>query len=155
MMLKEQRHRMKHFLLKAMAVLITFCYIMEPAHNELRSVFHFISHNLQAPSFVLQHDTDINYQDITKSQKSLTNHNHQVIDFIDRIIDSSSEKDEHQGHLSNEFSGTKKIIVHYKYIRLNDFSDILKPHNFKVISVLKHKGFSLQLYKPPQNLSDV
>ncbi len=155
-MLNKERHKVKHLVLKAMAVFITFCYIMEPAHDELRYVFHFISHNLQAPSYVLQHDTDVNYQDFAKPQNSLTNHNHEVLDFIDRIIDSSSEKDEHQGQPSNEFSRTKKIIVYYEYDLVeNSFSSIYRRDNFKVISYLKNKGHSVQLYRPPQLFSNV
>jgi len=155
-MLHRKRHRIKQIVLKAMAVLITLCYIMEPAHDELRYVFHFISHNLKAPSYVLQHDTNISYQDIAISQNSLTNHSHEILDFIDKVIDSRSENNDHQGQLSSEFSGNKKIVVHYKYPLFEDgiFKDF-KRDNFKTIRCLKNKGHSLQLYRPPQVSSNV
>ena len=150
-MLKKKRYKIKHTLLKAMAVLITLCYIVEPAQKELRYVFHFISHNLQAPSYVLQHETDINYKDLAKSQNSLTDHEHEILDFIDKILDSSSKNDDHQGTSNTENFTVKKIIVHYEYdIVMNNFKNDSKVDNFKTIKFPKNREHSLRLYRPPQ-----
>ena len=155
-MLKEQRHNIEQQVLKVMAVFITMCYIMEPAHDELRHVFHFISHNLQAPSYVLQHDADLNYQDVVISQNSLTNHSHEILDFIDKIIDSSSEKNPHQGKFKSELSSIKKIVVYYDYkLSYHDPTNYYKLDNFKTENGHQTKGHSLQLYRPPQVLSHI
>ena len=152
-MLKNNTHKIKHTLLKVIAVLITLCYIMEPAQKELRYVFHFISHNLQAPSYVLQHDTSISYKDLAKSKNSLTNHEHEILDFIDKMVNSSSGNNKHKDTSNTNNFTIKKIVVRYNYAFVkHDFSFDFKNDNFKIIRSLRLKGHSLQLYRPPQFL---
>lgn len=155
-MLKKSRHKIKLTLLKAMAVVITMCYVIEPVQDQLKYILHYISHNLEAPSYILQHDNNITNKENYNFQSSITNHEHKILDFIDKLISSTKDKDKHQGQSVKEYFSSKKIIEHYKYAALIDATiPNAKKDNFKTLILDKRKGYSLQLYRPPQLLSHI
>ncbi|WP_422105250.1 hypothetical protein [Winogradskyella sp.] len=124
----------------------------EPLQDQIKHTLHFMSHNLQVPNYIIQHDS----KNVHKEHRAIENieeaHQHNILDFISDLIDSSSKKDDHQGEPMNEFFGSKKTIVTYKYKFKNKFTNDQKQDNFKSVIRLKKEEHTLQLYRPPQVL---
>jgi len=147
----------KHNMFRATAVIIMLCYILGPAHQQLRTILHTISHNFNAPSYVLQHDEVANAE--FKNQVNLEtelnsyslNHGHGFLDFLDTIFKKQSNEDKSQrGETTKLDFKINKHITSKKYNLVFQNTYLVDTHNFWFKKVDPKKGYLDHLYRPPK-----
>ncbi|BAO74612.1 hypothetical protein [Winogradskyella sp. PG-2] len=156
-MQSNKSNSIKHFIFKVLAVSITLCYVLGPAHMQLNIILHTISHNFKAPSFVLQHNEVQNYEfanqvNIDEMSSSYTlNHQHGFLDFLNTVFDGVSNKDNNQKSESTNLElKINKHIDNNKYVlRFNKIITKETP-NYCTQNQFVIKGYLKDLYRPPQ-----
>jgi len=156
-MQSKKTNSIKQFIFRALAVTITLCYILGPAHIQVNSILHSISHNLKAPSYVLQHDgtsyKEYENEKALKSEMTISNlsHEHQLLDFIDGIFNVPLNRDKNQKGESTTLDF--KINKHITSRK----SNVVFQNNIKrdvpvfwAATVSCETGYLLQLYRPPK-----
>lgn len=138
-----------------MALFMGICYLANPMHEQISSIFHEISHVFQYPEALIAHEHQ-NYLAHPKHQEghhlmATSDHHHTLIDLIDSFFNASDEQ------IPDE--DTALILVKYdkhissQYIILpKRFPLITSYHAFWIEQKAK-KGFSNLPKEPPQNLS--
>ncbi|HEA22786.1 MAG TPA: hypothetical protein ENH87_17975 [Pricia antarctica] len=146
---------LKPFIIKYMALLMGICYLANPMHEQISSVFHEISHIFQYPENVIAHEEQ-NYVDHPKHQNghhhlATSNHQHILIDLIDSVFNGSDEQ--------NSDEETTPVLVKYdKHISSQytilpkKFPQIISYNVFWIAQKSK-KGFSNLPKEPPQKQS--
>lgn len=77
-----------------MAMLMGICYVANPMHQQISSVFHEITHFLEAPQSLLSHhshNTGHDHDDHEPGEHNVAtaDHQHTLLDLIDSIFDAS------------------------------------------------------------------
>ncbi|WP_299102888.1 hypothetical protein [uncultured Winogradskyella sp.] len=151
----NQPNSIKNNLFRVTAVVITLCYILGPAELPISKILHNLSHHLQAPSYVLQHDFEgnhiaVNKLHIVENKNSFSsNHQHNVIDFIDEVLNNSSNEDKnHQGESILDLKINKHITSN-KYILVFQNNNEKEPSIYQNKSMIFKSRYLDQLYKPP------
>jgi len=147
----------KYNIFKALALGITLFYILGPAQIQLRNILHSISHNLKAPSYVIQRDKEdfINYQAHLSLHYELDSHKldhqHDVIDFIDVIFNSASnEGDNHQGESSVIEIKINKHIRSEKYDIALQNMEYKVAHDYLDAFMFSKNEYLDQFFRPPK-----
>lgn len=87
---------LKPFILKYVALVMGICYLANPVHRQISSVFHEISHVLESPETILSHpqQADHHHDTLKNGEHSLatTEHQHVLLDMMDSIFDASDEQ---------------------------------------------------------------
>ena len=156
-MQSKKQKKIKYNVVKVVAFMTAICYIFGPAHVQIGNILHTISHNLKAPSYVIQHDQVDNikfYEHVSYKYAASSyelDHQHEVIDFLDKIFDSASnDGDNHQGESSvfeikiNEHIGSEKYMFPLKN------TEYQISHLFWETFRYSHGGFLEQLLRPPR-----
>lgn len=147
---------MKHNFFRVTAVIITLCYILGPAQLPLRSILHIISHNLEVPSFVLQHNEVDNNNFVSQLNlgTNLTNHNlnhqHEVLDFLEVVFDGPPNDKNHNGEMTIVDFKINKHITSPKYDLVFQNSFKIDKPEFWGSHIYSKKGYLNQLYRPPK-----
>ena len=144
----------KPFTIKAIIISMSFLYLLGPAHLEIKKFMHAVVHIFEMPNNLLSHQkrsNDIEIHQIKEHQKEVINHNHVVIDLVDKILevaDNSSELpdtivlthkiDKHNSN--DEYDNFKKLIQ----ITINQKECFYQTKN-KIC-----KGYLWGLKKPPR-----
>ena len=147
-----KQKNIKYNVFKALALGITLFYILGPAHIQLTNILHSVSHNLKAPSYVIQHDKEdfINDQAHSSLHDKL-DHRHEIIDFIDVIFNAASNGgDNHQGESSIFEIKINKHIRSEKYMFPLKNTEYQISHLFWETFRYSHGGFLEQLLRPPR-----
>ncbi|OBX27247.1 hypothetical protein LX77_02772 [Gelidibacter algens] len=88
---------LKPCVMNYLALLIGLCYLANPLHHEISSVFHEISHVAKAPSGLIGHDSVSEQEGITHSYHehdlSLKEHTHVAIDLYESLFNTSDDHD--------------------------------------------------------------
>lgn len=85
----------KPHIIKQLAMLMAICYLLHPLHQQFKTVFHEITHALEAPSNFLKHGSDSKYSSMHRVQNhkfAQSNHEHQLIEIWDTFFEKSSSK---------------------------------------------------------------
>ena len=103
---------LKPLLVKRVAMLIGICYLLNPLHNQLNDVLHVISHGIEMPDNIIEHDSpvlsDHHLHDQREHVSSIENHEHPLMKTVDLIFGTSSD---HDGSKEN-IPGQVKIDKH-------------------------------------------
>lgn len=79
-----------------MALLMGICYLANPMHRQISSVFHEISHVLESPEAILSHphqaDHNHGIHEDGEHHFAATDHQHGLLDLMDSIFDASDEQ---------------------------------------------------------------
>ncbi len=80
-----------------MALLMGICYLANPMHKQIRTVFHEISHLLEAPNILLSHqshsiDHNHDYHEDGEHTLVTADHQHTLLDLMDCIFEASDEQ---------------------------------------------------------------
>ncbi len=94
-MQQKYSNGLKPHLIKQMAMLMSICYLMNPLQQQINSLLHSLSHELEIPNYVLSHDSNANIV-LTKhyhfeNQDTASEHHHALIDFVDSIFEAYHE----------------------------------------------------------------
>ena len=79
----------KPFTIKAIIVIMSFLYILGPAHLEIKKFMHTIVHTFEMPNNLLSHQkrtADIQIHQQNEHKKEVIDHNHDIIDLVDKIL---------------------------------------------------------------------
>ncbi|WP_299119055.1 hypothetical protein [uncultured Winogradskyella sp.] len=152
-----RQNSIKHNLFRVIAGTITLCYILGLAQLPLRSILHTISHNLEIPSYILQHD-EVDNNDYVNQLKSGTNvgnhdlnHQHKVLDFLDEIFDEqSNDNKNHNGETTTVDFKLNKHITSSKYNFIFQNSFKMDKPEFWITHIFYKNGYLEQLYRPPK-----
>lgn len=143
---------LKPYIIKYLAILMGIFYLLNPLHQQINTVFHKISHGLDMPNFVVQHQTasanhqmHVNHQHIT--EKSL--HEHVFLDFMNSFFYTSNEENRSRDlflptikvdkHLAPNWNIKSKIVV------------IQIGNNYNMTRKNTLDGYSKKSVKPPLN----
>ncbi|WP_282123513.1 hypothetical protein [Algibacter mikhailovii] len=147
----------KPFIIKLVVVTLSTCYVLGPAHLEVKKVLHFLAHHIQKPSFVISHSVHDNhtYKNlIAKNKGKLSNvkvepHSHEIIDWFAGVF-KNSQKD--KGPLS-KYDITFKIDKHIKHKNNRKYQFVaffrVLETNYALIKDKPCKGFIKYLKEPP------
>ena len=138
-----------------MALLMGICYLANPMHEQIGSVFHEISHVFQYPENVIAHDQQ-NHVKHLKHQDghhhlATSDHQHILIDLINSVFDASDEQ--------NPDGDTALVLVKCdkhissQYIILPKKFPLFTTYNVFWMEQKAKKGFSNLPKEPPQKLS--
>ncbi|MDT7827319.1 hypothetical protein RQM65_01410 [Pricia sp. S334] len=154
-MKKETKKGSKPFLLKYMALLIGICYLANPMHRQISSVFHEISHVLESPETFLSHphaaDHDHGIHGDNEHRSVTTDHRHHLLDLIDSVFRASDEQ--HPG------DDTALILIKWdnhigsQRVILLKIVPLATSQNSIVIEQKVKTGYFTPPEEPPQSIS--
>jgi hypothetical protein len=152
-----KQNSVKHNFFRAIAVMITLCYILGPAQLPLRSILHTISHNLEIPSYVLQHNEEANNDYVNQLNSGINSsmenleHQHEVLDILEVIFNKkSNDNKNHNGETTTVDFKINKHITSNKYNFVFQKSHSTDKPEFWITHRFYKKGYLEQLYRPPQ-----
>ncbi|MEW4924165.1 hypothetical protein [Algibacter sp. 2305UL17-15] len=137
--------QLKIHIIKFVAITMSIAYLIAPLHNEINSVLHFISHNLEKPSVLISHNFDIN-SEVKLMPSAISSHEHRIIDFIDTIFgeDDAEQKDSKQPnpkeskidkHLSSFNYGLEKLFSTKRVSTTCCYTDKIQSGFYKKIKI--------------------
>lgn len=153
-MLNRSTKGLKPFIIKYVAMLMGICYLINPLQEQIHILLHEITHALESPTQIISHESNLNFE-----HKSLNHfdpsandikHEHGIVDLINLVLDSSSEK-------NNPKESLLKEVIIDKHITINQFQ-LQKRFKIDIVStfrMFKEKskcGYFEKKIKPPQNL---
>ncbi|MGJ8736184.1 hypothetical protein [Zobellia laminariae] len=138
-------------LIKYLALVIALCYVLNPLHHQISTVFHEFSHALEMPDTVIGHDSFSNNENIHHAHEHVTeadNHEHKLIKIIDSIFDASNTNESSEDMLLADFKFGKHITTDYWLY--NHIFHVSLLQNFKSVENSLKLGHSTILEKPPR-----
>lgn len=159
--MEKSKHQkgLKPFAIKSMALLMGICYLANPLHEQIRTVFHGISHLVDAPGTILDHPPFSNPHEHGLQEHGLhqsgehrlasKDHEHTVLDLIDSLFDTSDKQDPENDTLL-------PILKWDKHITSSTYT---LPHIHPIATSQKHlameqkvrKGYAALPDEPPQD----
>ena len=140
----------KPTLIKYVALIIALCYILNPLHQKISTVFHEVSHILEMPDSVIGHDSSIheNNTHYTHHHTDIDRHEHNFINIIDAIFDASGTNESTEDSLLADFKFDKHITTAYP--EFHHIPAMKSLANFKTIESNLKLGYFTVLKEPPQ-----
>lgn len=141
---------LKPLLIKRLALLMGICYLVNPLHQQINSVFHNVSHALEIPDYIMSHDSNYEHESYghTDYQIGNLNHDHEIVDFIDSVFDASDEDGGSEDSMLTEIKIDKHITT-YQFQFQNNFN-IAIFQNFWLSQEKLESGYLKRLKEPPQ-----
>ncbi|MCW5515235.1 hypothetical protein [Muriicola sp. Z0-33] len=143
---------MKTWLIKRLAFIIAVFYLLSPFQQQLSTVLHNLSHDLSLPDYVMTHASEFSEEGVYSHQygqhrTSKIVHEHQIIDFVQSLLQNTSENNSQSDPLVPGKSIDKHLVA-FKYTLENQSvleleNSILTPER----NVLK--GYSSLWQEPP------
>lgn len=148
---------LKAHIVKSLAILICIIYIVMPINMEIRSVLHTISHSLKGPSYVFQHNEIDNHKFVNQAKFDIKsgshehNHEHKILDFLNSVFESASDKgDSQKGESTNLDFKINKHIKSKKYTLIFAKINYVETPSYWMQNQFEMKGYFNKLYRPPQ-----
>ncbi|MUH36576.1 hypothetical protein D9O36_12050 [Zobellia amurskyensis] len=140
----------KPTLIKYVALIIALCYVINPLHQKISTVFHEVSHVLEMPDSVIGHDYSIheNNTHYTHHHTDVDRHEHNFINIIDAIFDASGTNKSQEGSRLADFKFDKHITTTCPEFHL--IPAVRSLENFKSIESNLKLGHFTILEEPPQ-----
>lgn len=96
-MQKSSKKGLKPYLIKYMALFVGLLYLTNPIHRQIHTVFHEISHLLEAPETLLSHHShtiEHNQGNHKDGEHILAgaDHQHILLDLMDSLLDTSDKQ---------------------------------------------------------------
>lgn len=140
---------------RAIAVLISFCYLLSPLHKEMGVFLHEITHLLQEPNLEVSHSHDRYDGDSGKHHEhALTNsehnHSHHFLDFFNDIFKDIENRKNSKDSNTLVLKIDKHIQHKEQYKR--PFGFVFYKQNKTTFFITKqtHLGYLNNLLRPPQ-----
>ncbi len=144
---------LKPKLIKHMALLVSICYLVNPLQQQISMVLHEISHDLEFPHYVMSHETNLNTNSEIHLKHShhvvTSDHEHNLIDFIDTLFQGLDESNPSNDSLFTEIKWDKHISSYG--LKLPGNFKIIMANNFCPHKQLKQHEQYERLGRPPQN----
>lgn len=138
-----------------MALLMGICYLANPMHQQIGTVFHEISHLLEAPEAILSHsqqaDHDHGTHENGEHRLASTDHQHVLLDLMVSIFDASDEQ--------NSDDDTALILIKWdkhissQHIILPKIFSFNTAQNINAVEQKVKIGFLAHPEEPPQIVS--
>ncbi|MGB7395014.1 MAG: hypothetical protein WA913_11520 [Pricia sp.] len=154
----------KRSLAKCLAFLMGVCYLANPLHEQIRTVFHEISHMLEAPDTFLSHHSIVTDHDHKthhdhgmhpeyeahqdQHRLSVNDHEHSFLDLLDSVLKASDEDHPEDDSLLSSFTFDKHINP-----QEHPIPPMFPSHFSQNTSVAEQKtkiGYNLVLEEPPR-----
>lgn len=144
---------LKPFLIKYLAMLMGVCYLMNPLQKPISSLVHEISHALESPSQIISHRSISNYEHSSykhyDAAYSEMRHEHGMVDLIDTIFETSSEKNNREKPFLKDFKIDKHITTNQFQLQEPFEKPIIST--FRMLQEKSKCGYFEKLKKPPQD----
>lgn len=136
-----------------MAMFMGICYLANPMHQQINSVFHEISHLLEAPNTLVSHQSDQmdnhhEYHEGGEHTLATADHRHTLLDLIDSIFDASDTQ-----HPEDD---TALILIKYdkhissRYLILPKIFSFTTSQNTDAVEQKVKIGYLAHPEEPPQ-----
>ncbi len=131
---------------------MSICYLVNPLQQQIGIVLHEISHGLELPNYVMSHKTKVNANSeihLKHSHDMVTSdHEHNLIDFIDTLFQASDESNHSNDSLFIEIKWDKHISSYS--LKLPKTFKIIIANNFCSLQHLLKQEQYERLGRPPQ-----
>jgi len=102
--------------IKQIALLMSICYLINPLQNQIIEVLHSLSHSLEIPSSIFTHEnksiTAFESHESHSHDNRVSEHEHELIDLVDLILDGSSEDKDSEDAPLKEFKVKKHLVAY-------------------------------------------
>ena len=147
---------LKPFLIKYLATFIGLCYLANPLHHQISTVFHEVSHIMEVPDNLISHTTVSDHEKEAhhyhyEHTHSDDKHEHELINLLDDIFDNSND-DSSSGESFLTYVKYDKHITADEYLLKNGYPEE-KYFEFGSIQNNSIKGYPKVLDEPPQGFS--
>lgn len=144
----------KPFTIKAIIVIMSFLYVLGPAHLEIKKLMHTLVHTFEMPNTILSHKNstnDVKIHQEKKHEKLIVNHNHVVIDLVGEILKTADNRN----NTPETIQTTYKIDKHNRNFEDDSQNDLIQisVENKTCFYQSKNKickGYLKGLKKPPK-----
>ncbi len=143
----------RQLLIKWVAVLMSLCYVLSPLNDQIGNIMHSLSHELQAPNFLISHASPHNdhslkvHQDHTNATNE-TDHEHALIEFVQNLLESTNQHEQFPEERGLSVTKIDKHLNNTSYFLIsftkNDLEYNTHYRNKKLL-----KGHPRILYSPP------
>ncbi|MEP3209522.1 MAG: hypothetical protein ABJN95_10055 [Maribacter sp.] len=142
---------LKPLIVQRLALLIGICYLMNPLHQQINSVFHEVSHALETPDYIMSHKSaTLAHESHSHNdyQIDTLQHEHLLIDFIDSLFAASDENDGSDDSVLTQIKIDKHITTYQYHLQ--------KEFNFRLLQKFwmalekSETGYLSRLKEPPQ-----
>ncbi|CAM3347353.1 hypothetical protein [Zobellia roscoffensis] len=138
-------------LIKFMALVIACCYVFNPLHQQISSIFHEVSHVLEMPNTVMEH-APFSYEDDTHQshnhRSTDSTHEHKIIKILDTIFDGPDSNNSPEDTLLTDFKFDKHITTNN--FLFNILPSVDSQENFKTVDGNLKLGYYFILEEPPR-----
>ena len=139
---------------KAIIVTMSLLYILSPLHMEISKLVHSISHAIEMPDTVLSHQNKtafIKTHNSFEHESVNVNHDHEILDFLETILEETNTKSEFPNTLSKPKNVDKhiRVIEEFGEEKQLAFSKRTTRY-FREKENKCCKGFSLCFGEPPK-----
>ncbi|MBU2945679.1 hypothetical protein [Zobellia uliginosa] len=148
---QHNRNSIKPGLIKYLALIIAVCYIFNPLHQQLNTLFHEVSHVLEMPDTVVGHSSIFEKNKVHTAHEHLslnTAHEHKFIKIIDAIFNNSDTDNSSQDKVLTDFKFDKHLTTTYANVSFVVY-DVLSQ-NFKSVKNSLILGYISILEEPPR-----
>ncbi len=132
-------------------MLMGICYLANPLHDQIRTVFHEISHLLEAPDPLLphhSHSTGHGHNEDGEHILITTDHQHTLLDLMDSILGVSDEQNPHDDTALILIKWDKHISSQYAI--LPKTFPFTTSQNTKAVEQKVKFGYLAHPEEPPQ-----
>ncbi len=123
-MKNKGRHKdLKTLLIQRLAFIMAVFYMLSPFQQQISTAVHGISHDLGLPDYVMTHASDAAADNLVTHQygehrTSQIVHEHQIIDFIQNLLqDSSNSSEQSDPLLPNKSIDKHLVILSYSLVK--------------------------------------
>lgn len=116
-MKNKGRHTdLKKLLIKRLAFIMAVFYLLSPFHQQISTVLHSISHDLSLPDYVMTHSSvgandELDSHQYGEHRTSQIVHEHQIIDFLQNLLQDSSNSEQQSDPLVPNTSIDKHLVI--------------------------------------------
>ncbi|MCK0148113.1 hypothetical protein MWU78_20875 [Arenibacter sp. F26102] len=151
----EFKKGFKPALIKYIAIIMGICYLMNPVRQQIISLLHSVTHELELPNYVIPHATTSDYQQVHAMHPHDATedlHEHVFLNIISSFFSTFNEED----HSSDSYFDSlplDKHLIYSGYLSAKFPIDETDRNIDRVISD-PTKGYTLKSLKPPLNLTN-
>lgn len=140
------------FSIKAIALLMSFFYLLSPIHSDVNKVLHKIVHAVEMPETIISHQKKLNNYAVHKEKKhknTVNQHKHNIIEFVVSILETNKNEERKQDTFLSKFK-IKKHIKNHQFAIDKKIILVQKQNQFKKTNNKLCKGYLTYLKKPPK-----
>ncbi len=150
-MKKGLTNGLKPKIIKYVAILISMCYVLSPIQKQVSTLMHFVSHQLEMPHYVLNHENESEKKN-HKHKINIVEHEHSFIDIVTTFLKHSCDGDSDNSNL-NKGEWDKHFNETNFYLSINTV--LVSKKTFGFTENNNTKEFFKKRNKPPQLHSPV